>query len=109
METPTFSMSPSDELANWGLAQSFTASAGSWFSCFTVLSNCPGVVSLNLSFLDPSGNPSAVDLDTLLAGLLDNGTGGASNGPNRLSERRERQLFSIRVGTHRQGSRSTGR
>ena len=102
-------MTPRDDLANWGLTQSFTTSAGNWFTCVTALSNYPGVVSLNLSLLDPSGNPSAVDLDTQLAGLLENGTGGALNGPNRLSERRERPLFSIRVGTHRQGSRSTGR
>ena len=37
-----------------------------------------GVIALNLSFLDPNNNPSPVDLDTLLAGLLDNATGGVN-------------------------------
>ncbi len=37
-----------------------------------------GVIALNLSILDPNYNPSSVDLDTLLAGLLDNSTGGVN-------------------------------
>ncbi len=37
-----------------------------------------GVIALNLSFLDPTGNQFAGDLDTLLAGLLDNSTGGVN-------------------------------
>ncbi|MCL5983989.1 MAG: hypothetical protein M1143_00225, partial [Candidatus Thermoplasmatota archaeon] len=37
-----------------------------------------GVIALNLSILDSSYNPSPVDLDTLLAGLLDNSTGGVN-------------------------------
>lgn len=35
-----------------------------------------GVVALNISFLDSQYNPTSVYLDALIAGLMDNGTGG---------------------------------
>jgi hypothetical protein len=35
-----------------------------------------GVVTLNVSFLDSQGNPTSAYLDALIAGLMDNGTGG---------------------------------
>ena len=44
----------------------------------TVAPALQGVIALNLSFVDSTGNPSAVDLDSLLAGLLDNSTGGVN-------------------------------
>ena len=47
-------------------------------SFFTMAPAPQGVIALNLSFVDSTGNPSAGDLDSLLAGLLDNSTGGVN-------------------------------
>ena len=98
METPPCSWAPTDEIP-LGIPTpaapviSATTGMGVWGVGFTLSSNpdletsCSGcsspsiqtVIALNLSFLDPTGSTlSAVDLDTLLAGLLDNGTGGVN-------------------------------
>ena len=98
MDASTFPWVTTDDTVLWDLAPVPCAATtfGTGPPDFSTSVNCPmggvantpsfstmapalqGVIALNLSFVDSTGNPSAVDLDSLLAGLLDNSTGGVN-------------------------------